>query len=79
MLPLDGLGGADMEGGFSRGGLEDRVLGAGGGGISVEGCRGRSGTDSVCVNCSGKSSSSIPTIFGGETSTKTGGEDTGAF
>ena len=65
-------------GGFIRGGLEDRARGGGGGGgINIEGCRGRSGTDSVCWSCSGKSSSSSIATVGGETSRRTGGEGTG--
>ena len=47
---LDGRGGAGIDpnvGAFRRGGLEDRPLGTGGGGIDIEGCGRRSATDLV--------------------------------
>lgn len=71
---LEGLGGAGIElnvGGFKRGGLEGLPRGTGGGGIKIEGCGVRSGTDVVCASSNGMSSSCSTATSGGETSRRT--------
>ena len=72
---FEGLGGAGIDPnveGFKRGGLEDFSGGTGGGGIMIEGCGGRSGTDLVRSRSNGMSSSFSTATSGGENSRRTG-------